>query len=97
LYVPWPGGKPCEGCVAHCAGEMIQGIRSAVSPWAAGYVSNKEVRCQNCRHFDFAESECELFESLNESMPKVFACDTKVESGGCCNGWCAIPDPEPLP
>lgn len=104
LWAPWPGGKACDGCVTHGAGEMIMGMRGSVSPYDVGYKSgmslvdtmSSSTRCSSCRQFDFADSECEFFEELNEKLPAVFACEVKVKSGGACNAWARFPDPEPI-
>lgn len=58
----------------------------AVSPKESGLVRG-EVRCENCIHFEAKDSECELFENLNEKMPEVFALDEKVHPQGCCNAF----------
>lgn len=90
LFVAWPAGKACDECIDHAAEDMIAGLRGSVSPYEVGYVANTSVRCGNCRFFDWAESECEMLEGLNTSLPDVFACDTSVKASGCCNLFCAI-------
>jgi len=45
----------------------------------------REVRCENCSHYDKKESYCELFEALNKKNPELFDLDIKVKAHGCCN------------
>lgn len=51
---------------------------------AAGYVE-RIVRCENCYHFNASESECMLYEELNEESPDLFDLDEYVDPKGCCN------------
>ena len=46
-----------------------------------------DVRCENCDAFEDGESECELFEKLNEKMPEHFELDTNVQPKACCNAF----------
>ena len=52
---------------------------------AFGYVpSGKPGGCSTCYFFDKAESECELFEAVQESNPELFSLNKKVaEHAGC--------------
>lgn len=56
-----------------------------VIPAAAGLFKDK-VRCENCFYFDAEESECVLYQDLNQKN-KDFKLDTKVEAKACCNAW----------
>lgn len=71
LYVH---GKPSDDQVA----------MSSTTPNEAGLV-NREVRCENCRFFDRADSDCDLYEKLNETMPDAFKLNTAVDPQACCN------------
>ena len=90
-FMPWPDGKPCGECQSHTANKLVAGLRASASPFDLGYVSDEKVKCSGCRHFDGADSECELIESMNESMPKVFAMDCKVKPDGTCTAWTDYP------
>jgi len=46
-----------------------------------------DVRCENCEHAELNESECHLYEMLNNEMPKYFQLDTKIHPKGCCNSF----------
>ncbi len=58
------------------------------TPEEVGFVS-REVRCENCFHFDKQESLCYLFGQLNNiTSPdgqKLFDLDYHVAPNGCCN------------
>jgi len=54
----------------------------AVSAQQSGYVE-REVRCENCSHYEPEESCCELYEYLNGL--EAFNLDQSVQSKGCCN------------
>jgi hypothetical protein len=96
LYVPWPAGDPCKGCVAHGAEELIGGMRASVKPFDVGYVADTKVTCKRCRQFDFVDSACEAMEELNRKLPQMFDLDEKVSADGCCSMWSAIPLEDPM-
>jgi hypothetical protein len=54
------------------------------TPEEVGF-SQREVRCENCYHFDKKESECYLYVELNANLPRFFDLDTRVSPKGCCN------------
>jgi len=56
----------------------------SVTPAESGLV-DRQVRCENCAYFEADESECELFETLNECHPDMFLLDPNVKPDGCCN------------
>lgn len=49
-----------------------------------GYVE-RQVRCENCKFFRPAISECHLYYLLNKKMPDIFDLDLHVKKHGCCN------------
>lgn len=55
----------------------------------AGFVRDVGVRCINCEYYDPGDSDCELFEKINEECPDDFRLDTKVDPQGCCNAFIA--------
>jgi hypothetical protein len=65
---------------------QVAGARcmGAVTPEESGLV-DRAVRCENCRHFDDADSECNLFRRLNMYLPELFDLDESVDAKGCCN------------
>lgn len=67
--VPKPAGTECLG---------------RITPEESGLVV-RDVRCENCRWFDDADGECELYRLLNEKLPDVFDLDVRVKAFGCCN------------
>lgn len=69
-------GKPMPDELGH---EM-----KSVTPKESGLVKEK-VRCENCQSFEARESECELFDELNEN--ELFDLDKKVKPKGCCNAF----------
>ena len=90
-YMPNSDGQACSHCQDHAAEEMIEGQRGAVSAWDVGYVPDETGRCSDCRHFDAVESECEMFEELNEKLPAVFDLNCEVKPCGRCTLWCDEP------
>jgi hypothetical protein len=60
-----------------------EAIAPRFTPEEVGFVK-REVRCENCYHFDKKESLCYLFDTLNRN-PKIFDLNTKVSPKGCCN------------
>ena len=47
---------------------------------------DREVRCENCIHFDYAgNSTCNFFVTLNDTLSQIFEIDENVEPKGCCN------------
>jgi len=58
----------------------------SVTPKESGLV-NEPVRCENCVSFDARESECELYEHLNEHEDSQFDLDKSVKAKGCCNAF----------
>lgn len=75
LYVP---GAPHT--------DMVGKEMEAVTPQESGLI-DAETRCENCRHFEYQENECELFDELNESHPDKFELDETVSPKGCCNAF----------
>lgn len=67
--------------VPHPAGTET---RMRVTPEESGLV-DREVRCENCRHYDPKGSECEFYDKLNVELPDLFDLDVKVDKQGCCN------------
>lgn len=55
-----------------------------VTPTESGLV-DREVRCENCIHFDEQEHKCSFFDFLNSVSPELFDIDVNVEPKGCCN------------
>lgn len=55
-----------------------------ITPEESGLV-DREVRCENCVHFNGRTDECELFRLLNEKMGDIFDLDIAVDEHGCCN------------
>jgi hypothetical protein len=55
---------------------------------AFGYVASgkigPKVGCKSCYYFDNPNSECELFEMVQEELPSLFALDKSVaDNAGC--------------
>jgi len=88
LYSPWPLGKPNPEVVRNHLAELKQAEKrdahDFVTPKEAGLVE-REVRCENCAYFDEEESDCELYEMLNKTMPEHFDLNVKVKPLACCN------------
>jgi hypothetical protein len=55
-----------------------------ITPEQSGLV-DRAVRCENCRHFDAEDGDCDLYEKLNAAMPGAFCLQMKVSPRGCCN------------
>jgi|SRR5215475_621918 len=55
-----------------------------VTPEQSGLV-RRQVRCENCSHFDEPDSKCGLYDTLNKKMPDVFDLRVEVHPQGCCN------------
>lgn len=106
MSVPLEGGNQCsilgirveagDSCGLYVPGEAdkseAEHIDNTVSPEEAGYVQ-RQVRCENCAHFDAEEGECELFEALTAQWPQFFDLDPNVDPQGCCNAQ--VPKPAP--
>lgn len=73
-------------CALYVNGEPNddQEIRNSVIPKDAGYVE-EQVRCENCTHVK--DSNCSLYQKLNQALPELFDLDSKIEDKGCCNAW----------
>jgi broad specificity phosphatase PhoE len=78
--------KPTMSCGLYSYGQADESemdhVSSATTPTDSGLVDRK-VRCENCMFFDEDESDCELFESLNQGQ--VFSLKETVDKHGCCN------------
>lgn len=94
LYAPWPDGKPCDGCQQHGAEKMVRGVHGSLSARDAGYRYDKVTRCGSCRHFEYDDNTCSMFEALNASLPAVFDLKTEVKPGARCLLWTDFPPPE---
>jgi hypothetical protein len=81
--VPWTAS-----CGLYVNGEPLPAgseTYAIVTPIESGLV-DREVRCENCKWFDYVEdSICGLFDLLNDALPDVFDLDIHVEEKGCCN------------
>ena len=84
LFVIWPNGVQNSDVIEAHADELMSGLPASVTTKESGYVERK-VRCENCRHFDKEDSDCELYEELNRRFPKLFNLQEKVHEHGCCN------------
>jgi len=77
-----------DSCGYWGAGEYDWNLRSMelprFKPEEVGFV-RRQVRCENCAHFDAERRVCYLYETLNKDQPDLFDLDTKVVPGGCCN------------
>src|SRR5262245_61628716 len=72
LYVwgaPLPSGSKTVGIVTTVESGLV----------------DREVRCENCIHFDDTHDECNFFRTLNLELPELFDIDVGVEPKGCCN------------
>jgi|SRR5215468_1494488 len=76
-----------DSCGYYGKGTWHPGINEADYPVftreEVGYV-RRQVRCENCAHFDAGRSVCYLFETLNNEL-ELFDLDVKVMPRGCCN------------
>ena len=92
LYSWWPLLKPNPVVIKDHLVEIQdarkKGASDFVSPKVAGLV-HRQVRCENCGYFDEPDSDCELFEMLNEKFPEYFDLDEKVKPLACCNAQTA--------
>lgn len=86
----WPKGRPNPRVIRDHAAELKLGIPGSVTPAQSGLV-DRQVRCENCAHFDADESACYLYRSLNEKLPRLFDLDDKVHPSSCCNAQTPIP------
>ena len=84
FFVTWPTGKPDPGTASAQLAELKKTIPPAVTPQQSGLV-DRQVRCENCAHFDAKRSICFLFEKLNKVLPEIFALKPQVNAYGCCN------------
>lgn len=88
LYSQWPLGKPNPEVIKNHLVELREaekkGATDFVTPEAAGLV-NRQVRCENCYYFDQPDSDCELYEMLNEKFPEYFDLEEGVKPLACCN------------
>ncbi len=84
LYAIWPKGKANPIVIGDHRAELDKGIPGSVTTKESGYV-NRKVRCDNCEFFDGEESDCELYENLNKTLPQLFDLDVNVKEDGCCN------------
>ena len=99
-YVPWPAGKPMEHVIEGHALACLNGSRSSLSPFDAGYCEDKDHshKCKNCRHYDWKGDddtmgpECEFFEELNRKLPNLFMAGESIDPDGGCSAWA-----EPVP
>ncbi len=92
-FLPWPTGAADADDVSENAEDMIEGERGSITPYDAGFVRDTKVRCMNCRSFESDESECSLYEALNDKLPNVWQLDCSVKGGACCSCWNAMPQP----
>lgn len=96
LYTPWADGRPCDDDVAEAADDMVSGCRGSVRPYDVGFLSDVNVRCGNCRQFDYVTKTCAFFAKLTAEQPGLFMLEPTVNIDGCCDAWSEIPPPEPL-
>jgi hypothetical protein len=75
----------------HTCGYYVHGkpmpngpIMRSVTPKESGLLK-KEVRCENCKHFNSSASECGYFVKLNKTGGH--ALNVIVNYEGCCNAW----------
>jgi hypothetical protein len=61
-----------------------QKIQSQVTPEQAGYVE-AQVRCENCSWYK--SGTCDLFATLDKTLPDTFELGSTVSPKGCCNAW----------
>jgi len=84
------GGQSVNPTIGSCGfyvrGPAIPRTRpfAKMTPEQMGYVE-RQARCENCKHIEIEDRECDLFEQLNRALPELFDLDEKVHLHGCCN------------
>ena len=102
-YAPWPAGKPVEHIIEGHALACLNGSRSSLSPFEAGYCEDDDHghKCRDCKHFDMMGDEdsmgpeCEFAEELNRKLSNLFFASESVDPDGGCSAWAECESDEP--
>lgn len=76
--------KASCGLYIHGKPNDQQPVTAQVTSKEAGYVETS-VRCENCHWV--REKTCNLYATLNQSLPDIFDLNTDIEDQACCNGF----------
>ena len=69
-------------CGLYAEGPELDYVVADLTQEDVGYVE-RQVRCENCK---FSRgTTCNLFVTLNQTLPHLFALDVKIKPTACCN------------